>query len=72
MEIYTAVTELWRVQDFFYDFKRGIPQKLRKGEQSFLCGTLCLDLIYISINYHEGILNIVYERTDGRTDSGMH
>ena len=54
------VTELWPVQYFFYDFQRGITQKLRKGEQSFLCGTHCLDLIYISIKYHEDFLKIVY------------
>ena len=45
-------TELWRVQGyFFYNFQRCVTQKLRKGEQSFLCGTLCFDL-YISIKYH--------------------
>ena len=49
---------------FFYEFQRGITQKLRKGEQSFLCGTLCLDLIYISIKYLEAILKTVYEWTD--------
>ena len=64
MRIYIIVTELWCIQDFFYDFQRGITQKLRKGEQSFLCGTLCHDLIHISINYHEDILKIVYGRTD--------
>ena len=45
---------------FFYNFQRGITQKLRKGEQSFLCWTHCVDLIYISIKYHEDILKIVY------------
>ena len=52
---------------FFYDFQRDMSQNLRKEEQSFLCGTNCLDLIYISIKYHEAILKIVY----GRTDSAM-
>ena len=52
---------------FFYDFQRDITQKLRKGEQLFLCGTHCLDLIYISIKYHEDISKIVY----GQTDSAM-
>ena len=46
---YLTVTKLWRILDIFYDFQRGITQKLRKGEQSFLCGTLCLDQIYISV-----------------------
>ena len=32
------------------DFQKGITQKLRKGDQSFLCGTHCLDLIRLSIN----------------------
>ena len=52
------------MQDYFYDFQRAITQKLRKGEQSFICGTLCFDLIYISIKYHEDILKIVDRRTD--------
>ena len=52
----------------FYNFQRGITQKLRKGEQSFLCGTLCFDLIYISIKYHKDILKIVYGRTDRQMD----
>ena len=32
-------TELWHIQDFFDDFQMGIT---KKGEQSLLCGTLCL------------------------------
>ena len=61
MKIYITASELCRVQEFFFnDFKSGIAQKLRKAEQSFLCGTLCLDLIYISVKYHECILKIVY------------
>ena len=67
-DIYITVTDLWRVQDFFYDFQRSITQKLRKGEQSFLSGTLCLDFIYISIKYHEDILKIVYGWTDRWTE----
>ena len=51
MKIYTTVTDLGRVQDFFYDFQKSTTQKLRKGEQSLLCGKLCHDLIYISIKY---------------------
>ena len=50
-----------------YDFQRGITQKLRKVKQSFLCETLCVDLIiYISIKYHEDILKIVYGQTYGQ------
>ena len=60
MKIYITVTELWRVQDFFYYFQRGIT---KKGEHSFLSGTLGLALIYISIKYHEDILKIIYGRT---------
>ena len=45
---------------FYYIFQRGITQKLRKGEQSFLFGTHSLDHIYISIKYHEDILKVVY------------
>ena len=41
--------------------------KLRKEDQSFLCGTHCLDQIYISIEYHEDSLTNVY----GWTDSAM-
>ena len=37
--------------------QRGISQKLRKEEESFLCATDCLDLIYIPINLHEDIPN---------------
>ena len=49
------------VRNFFLQFSKGHnSEKLRKGEQSFLCGTHCLDLIYIAINYHEDILKIVY------------
>ena len=51
---------------FFYDFQRGITQKLRKGGQSRLCAILCLNLIYISIKYHEDILKIVYGQTGGQ------
>ena len=51
---------------FFYDFQRGITQKLRKGEQSFLCGILCLGLIYISMKYREDIWKIVYRQTGGQ------
>ena len=61
-----TATELWPIQDFFCDFQRIITQKVRKGEQSFLCGALCLDLIYISIKYHEDILKIVYGRMDAQ------
>ena len=49
-----------------------MTQKLRKGEKSFLCGTLCGDLIYISIIYNEYILKIVYGQKDGRTDGQGH
>ena len=48
---------------FFHDFQRDFTQKLRMGKQSFLCRTHCLNLIFISINYHEDILKIVYGRT---------
>ena len=55
---------------FFYNIHRGITQKLRKGGggggQSFLCGR-CLDIIYISMKYHEDILKIVYRQTDGQS-----
>ena len=37
--------------------QRGITQKLRKGEQSLLWMTCCLDLIHIPIKLHEDILN---------------
>ena len=49
---------------FFYSIQRDITQTLKKGEQSFMCGTHCLDIIYISIKYHEYILKVVYGRTD--------
>ena len=48
---------------FFCDNQWGITQKLRKREQSFLSVTLRLDLIYVSIKYHEDILKIDYGRT---------
>ena len=56
LKICIAVTELWCVQVFFYNIQRGITQKLRDGEQSFLCWPHRLDLIYISIKYPEDIL----------------
>ena len=37
--------------------QRDIPWKIRKGEQSFLCATHRLDLIYIPIKLHEDIPN---------------
>ena len=70
MKIYKLVTELWCVQAF-YDIQRGITQKLRRGEQSFLCGKHCLDLLYISIKYHEDILKIVYGQRKGQTGGEM-
>ena len=33
-----------------------------------LCGKHCFDLIYISVKYHEDILNIVYRRMDERSN----
>ena len=54
-----------KITVIFSNDQRGITQELTKGEQSFLCGTHCLDLIYISTKYHEDILKIVYGRTDG-------
>ena len=54
---------------FLKDFQTAITQKLRKRVQSFLCMTLCLDLIYISIKYHEDFF--VYRlTTDRRTNGG--
>ena len=35
-------------------------------------GTLCLDIICISIKYHEDILKIDYGRTDGLTEGQRH
>ena len=56
---------------FFKDFQRAITQKLRKRVQSFLCMTHCLDLIYISIKYHEDFfcLRTDNRQTDKRRDS---
>ena len=56
MKTYMTVTELWCVQDFFYNNQSGITQKLRKGEQSFLYeAILSIDLILIPIKLHEDI-----------------
>ena len=52
---------------FSDNFQGGIAQKLRKGEQSLLCGTHCLNLMYISMKYHEDILKIVYGGTYSAT-----
>ena len=68
MKICVRVTDLWCTQVFAFYIYRGITQNIRMGKHSFLCGTHCLDLIYISIKYHEDILKIVYGRTDGLTD----
>ena len=44
---------------------RGIPRKISKREQSFLCATHRHDLIHIPIKLHEDILNCyrIMERT---------
>ena len=55
-----AVTELWHIQ-FFNDFQRGITRKLRKGNNHY-----CVGHLVFSIYYHEDILKIVYEWTDGQ------
>ena len=47
----------------FLRFSKGHNSEGKKGGQSILCGTLCLDLIYISIKYYEDILKIFYGRT---------
>ena len=57
MKKYIMVTELWCVHDFVYNNQRGITQKLRKGKQSFLYVTHCLELIYIPIKFCEDIPN---------------
>ena len=69
MKICITDTELWCVQEFFLQFSKGYNSETKKGEQSFLCGTLCLDLIYIYIKYHSDFLKIVSRQKDGRTDS---
>ena len=60
MKISKRVTELSGVQDLFWETckknsKRGITPKLKKGEQSFVYVTHCLDLIHIPIKFHEEI-----------------
>ena len=44
-DLFILVTELWCLQGF-YNNQRGITQKLRKGEQSFLFDKLPLPNIY--------------------------
>ena len=52
---------------------KGHNSETKKGEQSFVCGAHCLDLIYIFIKYHEDILTIVADGwTDRRTDGQHH
>ena len=65
MKLYITVTELWRVQEFFLTIFK--VAYLRKGEQSFLCGTRCLDLVCIHIKYLEDCL-----RTDRQMDGQSH
>ena len=48
---YGAYKNVWKKIN-----QRGITWKLRKGEQSFLCETHRLDLIYTPINLYEDIL----------------
>ena len=46
------------VQEYLEEINlRGITQKVRKGEQSFLCMVCRLDLMHIPIKLHEDILN---------------
>ena len=42
---------------FGKNYRRGITQKLRKGEQSVLCPTRHPDLLHVPIKLHEVILN---------------
>ena len=58
---------------FFLKYSIGITQKLRKGEQTFLTGTHCLELLYIDINngHYEYILKTVNKLTDIRMDTSM-
>ena len=59
MKISLIVTELWRIQECLKKInQRGITWKIRKGVQSFLCGTRCRDLIHILIKLHEDILKV--------------
>ena len=60
------VNELWGIH-FLYDFQKSKTQNLRKGVQSFLCETLCLDLIYISIKHHK-----IYPEDCLQTDGQRH
>ena len=58
MNIFLMVVALWSVQECLEKInQRGITQKLRQGEQSFLCTTSRLDLIHvhIPIKLHEDI-----------------
>ena len=66
MKIRTAVTELRCIQVVLTIFKGSEIKK--EGTIIFMCGTHCLDLIYISIKYREDILKIVYGWMDGRTE----
>ena len=60
MKISLLVTELWHVQECLGKMNlRGIAWNLRKGGQSFLSATHCLDLIQIPIKLHEDIQNSV-------------
>ena len=67
MQINITVTRIKACTRFFKKISKGHNTETKKGERSFLCGTHCFDLIYISIKYHEDILKIAYGWTDSAT-----
>ena len=61
------VTKITAHTRFFLQFSKRHNSETKKGERSFLCGTHCFDLIYISVEYHEDILKIAYGWRDSAT-----
>ena len=65
MTISLTAFELQSGHEIIIDFQRGITPKLCRQELQFLCSAHRLMMLYISINFHENILNSfqVIERT---------
>ena len=55
MKIFQRVFKLWSGHESHLKPSRGITQKVRKQELSFLFATHRHDLLYISVKYHENI-----------------
>ena len=57
---------------FFTIFQGALLRIKESWDNHFLCGTHCLDFIYISIKYREDIFKIVSERMNKETYNSLN